>query len=148
AGTAIPYPAGLAVIASEGAADKLLVANNYSDNVVLLDTASGNILASFDLRTHNIIPSSYPYTCVATKDGSRAWCSLWNASQVAELDLKSGKVARLIPVVQPRDPLAPGSHPSAMVLSPDEKWLYVALSNADRVMVLPTAGQGPVYGFK
>ena len=84
--TAIPYPAGLAVIA-DGGRDKLLIANNLSDNAVLLDPATGKILQTFDLSTSNLVPSSFPYTCVATRDGRHAWCSLWNASQVAELDL-------------------------------------------------------------
>src|SRR5437870_4334193 len=88
AGTAIPYPAGLAVISGQGSAkirDKLLVANNLSDNVVLLDTADGRILEHFDLSTHEMIPSSFPYTVVVTREGRRAWCSLWNASRFAEL---------------------------------------------------------------
>ena len=91
---AIPYPAGIAVI-SDGGRDKLLVANNLSDNVVLLDPATGKVLQTFDLSTSDLVPSSFPYTCVATRDGRRAWCSLWNASQVAELDLTSGKVVAL-----------------------------------------------------
>src|SRR6201993_1822257 len=69
---AIPYPAGLSVI-SEGGHDKLLIANNLSDNVVLLDPATGKILQTFDLSTSDLVPSSYPYTCVATRDGRRAW---------------------------------------------------------------------------
>ncbi len=42
-GTVLPYPAGLAVLASESAADKLLVANNLSDTVVLVDSGSGRV---------------------------------------------------------------------------------------------------------
>ena len=133
--SAIPYPAGIAVIADHGH-DKLLVANNLADNVVLLDSATGKILQTFDLSTGEWIPTSYPYTCVATKDGRRAWCSLWNASSVAELDLTSGKVEQRISLQKPSDPLAPGSHPTALLLSPDEKALYVALSNSDKVAVL------------
>jgi len=124
--TAIPYPAGLAVI-SDGGRDKILIANNLADNVILLDPATGKVLQTFDLTTNDLIPSSFPYTVVATHDGRRAWCSLWNASRVAELDLTSGKVARWLKLKQPEDPLAPGSHPTAMLLSPDEKTLYVAL---------------------
>ncbi|HEV3510502.1 MAG TPA: phosphoesterase, partial [Candidatus Sulfotelmatobacter sp.] len=139
---AIPYPAGMAVI-SDGGHDKLLTANNLSDNAVLLDPATGKILQMFDLSTSDLVPSSYPYTCVATRDGRRAWCSLWNTSQVAELDLTSGKVARWIELEKPKDPLAPGSHPTAMLLSPNEKTLYVALSNADTVVALSTAGSEP-----
>src|ERR1035441_1416986 len=80
---AIPYPAGMALIA-DGGRDKLLVANNLSDNAVLLDLATGKVLQAFDLTTSDLVPSSFPYSCVATRDGRRAWCSLWNASQVAE----------------------------------------------------------------
>ena len=83
---AIPYPAGFAVIA-DGVQDKLLIANDLSDNAVVLDVATGKVLQTFDLSTRNLVPSSFPYTCVATHHGRRAWCSLWNASEVVELDL-------------------------------------------------------------
>jgi len=137
AGTAIPYPAGLAVIAGQGS-DKLLVANNLSDNAVLLDSSDGRVLHKFDLSTNQMIPSSFPYSVVTTRDGGRAWCSLWNSSRVAELDLEKGAVTRWIPLLEPKDPTAPGSHPTALLLSPDEKLLYVALSNADAVASVNT----------
>ena len=139
---AIPYPAGLAVISDAGR-DKLLVANNLSDNVVLLDPAMGKILQTFDLTTNDLVPSSFPYTCVATRDGRRAWCSLWNASFVAELDLTSGTIPRWIKLKKPEDPLAPGSHPTAMQLSADEKTLYVTLSNIDQVAAVTTSDGNP-----
>jgi DNA-binding beta-propeller fold protein YncE len=135
AGTAIPYPAGLAVIAGE-AGDKLLIANNLSDNVVLVDAASGRILQQFDLSTHEIIPSSFPYTVVAARDGRTAWCSLWNASKIAKLDLASGSVSGWTSLLELKSKILPGSHPTALLLSPDEKLLYVALSNADAVAVV------------
>jgi DNA-binding beta-propeller fold protein YncE len=135
---AIPYPAGMALIA-DGGHDKLLIANNLSDNVVLLDPATGKILQTFDLSTSDLVPATYPYTCVATKDGRRAWCSLWNASQLAELDLTSGKVVRWIKLMQPDDPLTPGSHPTLMLLSPNESLLHVALSNSDLIQDVPIA---------
>src|SRR5580704_2262607 len=74
AGTAIPYPAGMALVTAEGR-DRLLVADNLSDNVVLLDIATGKVLQRFDLSTADLVPSSFPYTVVATRDGRRAWCS-------------------------------------------------------------------------
>jgi DNA-binding beta-propeller fold protein YncE len=137
-GTAIPYPAGLALVSQQGK-DRLLIANNLSDNAILMDPADGHILQAFDLSTHRIVPSSFPYTAVASRDGRRAWCSLWNASKVAELDLEKGTVARWISLREPKDPLAPGSHPTALLLSPDEKLLYVALSNADAIAIVRTA---------
>jgi DNA-binding beta-propeller fold protein YncE len=138
AGTAIPYPAGLAVISGPDD-DRLLVADNLSDNAVLLDSSDGRVLHQFDLSTHAVIPASFPYTVVTTRDGRRAWCSLWNASHVVELDLVSGRVARWIPLLQPASETSPGSHPTALLLSPDEKLLYVALSNADAVATVDTS---------
>jgi sugar lactone lactonase YvrE len=139
-GTAIPYPAGLDLVSGGRGInkDRLLVANNLSDNAVLLDVASGKVLHRFDLSTNELVPSSFPHTCVAKRDGRRAWCSLWNASQVAELNLASGKVVRWIKLQEPKDSIAPGSHPTAMLLSPDEKTLYVALSNVDSVAEVAT----------
>lgn len=145
ANMAIPYPAGLTVIA-EGGHDKLLIANNLSDNAILLDPATGKILQSFDLSTNDLVPSLFPYTVVATRDGRRAWCSLWNASEVAELDLTSGAVSGRIKLKRPDDPLAPGSHPTAMLLSLDEKTLFVALSNTDEIAEVSTM-DGTVSGF-
>ncbi|HKS74354.1 MAG TPA: beta-propeller fold lactonase family protein, partial [Terriglobales bacterium] len=110
--------------------------------VVLLDPQDGNVLQAFDLSTHAIVPSSFPYTVIASKDGRRAWCSLWNRSRVAELDLDKGTVTRWISLLEPKDPIAPGSHPTAMALSKDEKQLYVALSNADRLAVVSTETGG------
>jgi DNA-binding beta-propeller fold protein YncE len=138
-GTVLPYPAGLAVIAAAGKPDRLLVADNYADNVVLLDATDGKILKTFDLSAHDLVPSEFPYAVAATRDGARAWVSLWNASQVAELDLAAGKVKSKISVMPPADPLAPGSHPTALLLSPDESLLYVALANVDRVIAIATA---------
>lgn len=136
-GLAISYPAGLAVVRGSGN-DQLLVVNNLSDNAILLDADTGKTKERFDLSTNNLVPSSFPYTVVASRDGRRAWCSLWNASQVAELDLMAGKVSRWIPLFRHKDPTDAGSHPTALLLSPDEKLLYVTLSNADEVAVVGT----------
>lgn len=138
AGKSIPYPAGLAVI-HQGESEKILVADNLSDDVVLVDAASGAMVQRFDSSTRDFVPASYPYAVVATRDAKRAYCSLWNASQVAELDLQQGKIVRWIPLLVPNSPTAAGSHPSALLLSPDERQLYVALANADVVAVIDTA---------
>ncbi len=138
AGTAVPYPAGLAVVGAAGS-EKLLVADDLSDNVVLLDSSNGHILQRFDLSTNQMIPASFPYTVVTTRDGRHAWCSLWNASNVVELDLAAGRIERWVPLLQPKSETSSGSHPTALLLSPDEKLLYVALSNADAVAVIETA---------
>jgi DNA-binding beta-propeller fold protein YncE len=131
-GTAVPYPAGLAVINS-GDAEKLLVADNLSDDVLLIDAASGDIEKRFDVSTSEWVPASFPYSVVASKDGTRAWVSLWNASQVAELDLEKGTVTRWIKLHAPQSAIDPGSHPTAMALSKDEEVLFVTLANTDEM---------------
>ncbi|MGB8013506.1 MAG: phosphoesterase [Terriglobales bacterium] len=134
AGTALPYPAGFAVLPG-AKGDRLLIANNLSDNVIVLDTGSGKILQSFDLSLGRYIPSEYPYTVIANKAGTKAWVSLWNGSAVAELNLETSQVARWIDLYPPR-PAAPGSHPTAMALSANEALLYVALSNTSNVVAV------------
>lgn len=145
AGTAIPYPAGLAVT-SVGDDVHLLVADNIADNAVLMDARSGKILQHYDLAAGHTVPSTYPYAVAFSRDGATAWCSLWNASEVAQFDLKTGRVLRRIPLLKPARPTAAGSHPTALLLSPDGKYLYVALANADRVAVVNTA-TGTVRGY-
>ncbi len=141
-GTAIPYPAGLAVIPGEG--EKLLIAENLADDAVILDLASGQVAHRFDLSMNDHIPGSYPYGVAVTRDGKRGYCSLWNASQVAEMDLARGAVIRRIRLQAPQLPTVAGSHPTALLLSPDEQRLYVTLSNADSVAVIDTASGQPV----
>src|SRR5262249_41343014 len=136
-GSAVPYPAGLAVIKGENG-DQLLVANNLSDNVVLLNAVTGRISAQFDVSTSRLVPSSFPYGMVATRDGKRAWISLWNASKIVEINLEKGRVTSSLQLLAPQGRQAPGSQPTALVLSPDERFLYVALSNVDRVAVVST----------
>jgi DNA-binding beta-propeller fold protein YncE len=132
AGKAIPAPAGLAVVKGSGG-DQLLIADGLSDDVLLIDAASGKIRYRFDLSTGPVVPSSYPIAVVATRDGSRGFAALWNGSAVAELDLRTGKVIDTIPLLRPQEATAPGSHPAALALSPDQKILYVALANSDAV---------------
>jgi DNA-binding beta-propeller fold protein YncE len=133
----VTFPSGLAVVRGK-AGDSLLVANNLSDEAVLIDTA-GAVQKRFELSLWARLPSSFPFGVIMTRDSSTGFVSLWNGSRVAELDLSSGKVRRMIELGLPATATAPGSHPTAMLLSPDEHRLYVALSNADEVAVIDCA---------
>jgi YVTN family beta-propeller protein len=133
-----PFPAGIAVFTAKDG-EKLLVAENLSDDAVLMDAKNGKILHRFPLSASPVVPASYPYGTVTTRDGSKGYCSLWNGSAVVELNLENGRVTRRISLGPPKSPVAAGSHPTALLLSPDEKRLYVALSNNDRVAVVDTA---------
>jgi DNA-binding beta-propeller fold protein YncE len=134
----VTYPAGLSVGKSNGM-ERLLVACNNSDEALLLNSSDGKIVHRFDLSTFKRIPGSLPYGTVMSSDGKRGYVSLWNASTVAELDLLSGKVSRLIPLHKPKARLAGGSHPTALLLNRDNSRLFVALTNRDEVAVIDTS---------
>lgn len=143
----IPFPAAIAVVGSTGA-EKLLVAGNLSDDVLLVDATTGAIEKRFDLSESDAIPGTYPIALAVTKDGSRAFVALWNASEIAELDMAKGTVARKLPLLKPTSPIAPGTHPCAFALTPDEKTLYVALANRDAVAAVRIGGsQLAVKGY-
>ena len=138
----VSYPAAIAVV--PGAArnvgqtipaghERLLVAENLSDSVALLDARTGEIERTFDVSESVDVPSTYPIAVAVTKDGRRAFVALWNASEVVELDLASGNVVRKLALLKPRSAVAPGTHPCALLLDERAGVMYVALSNRDAV---------------
>ena len=135
AGQSIPYPTGIALVKRAGG-DALLVAENLSDDVVLVDARDGRVLQRFELGRGKVVPNTFPYTVVVNRAGTRAWCSLWNGSTVAELDLQKGKVLRQIDLLPPKVETDSSSHPTALLLSPDESHIYVALANRDKVATI------------
>ena len=139
AGKANPYPSGLCVIAGPDGHDRVLVADNLSDDVVLIDAVTGSTLQRFDLSTERIVPAAFPIAVTATGDGKRAFVALWNSSAVVALDLIRGSAGKSVALLKPSSPTAPGSHPAALQLSPDEKTLYVALANRDMVAAVDAA---------
>ncbi len=148
-GMAIPYPAGLCVVRRpEG--DALLVANNLSDTVLLLNAADGRVLEHWDLSNAPVVPAAYPITVTATRDGRRGFVALWNSSEVVELDLNGGRVLGRVALLGPRTSTAPGSHPASMALSPDERMLYVALANRDMVAAVrvPKIGSDSLQAYR
>jgi DNA-binding beta-propeller fold protein YncE len=143
----VPYPAAIAVI-DAGGTEKLLVADNLSDDVLLMDAATGKIEKRFDLAENDAVPSTYPIALAVTKDGQRAFVALWNASEVVELDLGKRTVGRKLALLKPGNAIAPGTHPCALEISPDGKTMYVALANRDAVAAVNVgAGQFSIKGY-
>ena len=136
----LPFPAAIAVVGSSGP-EKLLVAGNLSDDVLLLDPATGAVEKRFDLSESNVVPSTYPVTLAVAKDQSRAFVGLWNASEVVELNLKHGAVGRKISLLRPPKATMAGTHPAALAISPDGRTMYVALANRDAVAAIDIAGK-------
>jgi DNA-binding beta-propeller fold protein YncE len=161
----IPFPAAIAVagpvrlhtggVATNpapggGTGEWLLVADDLSDDVLMLDTVTGRVQHRFDLSESDAVPGTYPVGLAVSKDGERAFVALWNASEIVELNLWDGtlpRVGRKLALLKPSDPLKPGTHPSALEISPDGKTLYVALSNRDAVASVDISGTGPASKF-
>ncbi|MGA2809642.1 MAG: beta-propeller fold lactonase family protein, partial [Terracidiphilus sp.] len=143
----VPFPAAIAVVGHAGA-ERLLVADNLSDDVLLIDVTSGAIEKRFDVSESDAVPGTYPVALAASQDGVRAFVALWNASEIAELDLAKGTVGRKLALLKPSNPVAPGTHPCALEFSPDGKTLYVALANRDAVAAVNVGGgQFSVKGY-
>jgi DNA-binding beta-propeller fold protein YncE len=143
----VPFPAAIAVLREPGA-EKLLIAGNLSDDVLLMDAATGAIEKRFDLSETDAVPSTYPVALAVTKDQSRAFVALWNASEVVELDLKKGIVGRKLALLKPTLATAAGTHPVVMEIAPDERTMYVALANRDAVAAVNLEkGQFAVKGY-
>ncbi len=143
----VPFPAALLVVGNAGA-ERLLVADNLSDDVLLLDPATGEIEHRFDLAESDAVPSTYPIALALSKDGKRAFVALWNASEIVELDLAKKEVGGKLALLKPMSPIAPGTHPCAFALAPDGKTLYVALANRDVVAAVNLgAGQFSIKGY-
>jgi DNA-binding beta-propeller fold protein YncE len=143
----VPYPAAIAVLS--GKKEMLLVAENLSDSVVLMDAKSGKIEKTFDLSETVNVPSTYPIALAVTKDGKRAFVALWNASAVVELDLEHGNLSRRLELLKPKEATAPGTHPCSLLLDESAATLYVALSNRDAVAAVEIAkNNAPVLQVK
>ncbi|MBW4037789.1 MAG: phosphoesterase [Acidobacteria bacterium] len=138
--TGISYPAAIAVV--PGTKERLLVAENLSDTVVLIDAKTGTIERSFDVSESVDVPSTYPIAVAVTKDGRRAFVALWNASDVVELDLVNGTILRRVALLKPKSDIAPGTHPCALLLDERAGVLYVALSNRDAVAAVAIGKTG------
>ncbi|MEO8725302.1 MAG: hypothetical protein ABI383_04195, partial [Acidobacteriaceae bacterium] len=128
----VSFPAGIAVFAS-GGREKLLIAEQLSDTAAIVDAASGKLESRIDLGESGAVPSAYPYGAIVDAKRHRGYISLWNGSQVVEVDLIEGKLTRRFRLSPPEKPTGASSHPTAMVLSRDHHVLYVALANRDEV---------------
>lgn len=88
-------------------------------------------IASLDEKTEprfiSFDKDSYPYAALRATSDNRLFVSLWGGAAVAVVDVAEGKVTGRWETP---------SHPTEMVLSPDEKTLYVACSNSNNVAVL------------
>lgn len=105
--------------------NRLLACGLLGDQITNVDLADPNQMDRIDL-----MKESFPYSVLPTKDGKRAYVSLWGQARIALVDLADKKVLEYWDV---------RSHPTEMVLLNDEKRLLVACSNDNSVVALDTA---------
>jgi DNA-binding beta-propeller fold protein YncE len=138
-GKAISYPSGISVVPpdTEHPRDRLLIANNLSDNAMLLDAATGETLATFDFSTKDFVPAVFPHSTIVAPDGKKAWVSLWNTAHFVELNLQTGSVAdRFQKHVYSGARSTSSDHASAMAIDPRGELLCVALANDNDLIVV------------
>src|ERR1700692_429451 len=73
AGTAIPAPAGIALVANHGGHEQLLIAGEVSRDALLIATVTGEVVPRFDLSTASTIPAAFPICVAVTLDGRRGF---------------------------------------------------------------------------
>ena len=115
-------PAGISLAAD---AKTLYVACPWGDTVCFLPTDP-----TAEPKHLALAKDDYPYTTLPTKDGKRLFVSLWGHAVVAAVNLETKQVEARWKTDQ---------HPTEMLLSADEKTLYVACANSNHVTVLDTA---------
>ncbi len=116
-------PAGMA-ISSDNL--RLYTANNRDHSVGIVNLSSENPKMEFI----TLPPESYPYTCLLSPDEKALYVSLWGRSQVAEVDLSSSTLRRLIET---------DSHPNEMLLTRDGRFLFVSNANENTVFLIDTS---------
>jgi DNA-binding beta-propeller fold protein YncE len=151
------YPTGLAV-SHDGS--HLYVVGLTDNRLHSIDLGTNTVHAA------DVPIGNFPYTVILSADDQRAYVSSWglnnnnpistlvpplpppdpNAetrSSVASVDLTDPDTPKLIkyaPIARSLSvdarTIFGGSHPSAMALSPDGRWLYVAATNMDLLVVL------------
>ncbi len=136
------FPAGIARFLS-GGREKLLVAENLSDTAAIVDASSGKVEARIAVgeRAAGAVGISL---CGGRgrEDARHGYISLWNSSEVVEIDLAGEKVSRRFALLKPERATDAGSHPTALLLSRTGKTLYVALANRDQIAAIDLASGG------
>lgn len=119
-------PAGLT---TDGAGKTLFVVGTWGDGVCVLNLDNPEKATTVALEK-----GSYPYGCLAARDGKRLYVSLWNKAALAVIDLEGRRVAATWPTEK---------HPTEIALSADGKTLFVACANSTKVSVLDAdSGRG------
>ncbi|MCC7229910.1 MAG: beta-propeller fold lactonase family protein, partial [Fimbriimonadaceae bacterium] len=127
------FPYGIAI-----AAGKAFVTSERDGCVTAIDVASG--------QTKDIRTGDNATAIVANKDQTKLYVSNSNSDTISVIDTKSERVVKTL-LVHPAELRGfPGCTPQGLALSPDEKTLFVALSDLNAVGVIDL-GKGQTAGY-
>lgn len=112
-------PAGISCNAK---GDTLYVACAWGSTVCVLPTQEPS-----QPKHIKLADDDYPYATLPAADGKRLFVSLWGRAAVAVLNLENEKIEAIWSV---------DSHPTEMLLSANQKLLYVSCANSNSVYVI------------
>jgi PQQ-dependent catabolism-associated beta-propeller protein len=102
---------------------------------VYVTAETSNVVTVIDAKKEqvaaNILVDARPRVTIFTRDGTRAWASAELGGSVSLIDTRRHRILK-------RVRLGPADKPVGMVLSPDEKTLYVATGRGNGVAIVNT----------
>ena len=127
------FPYGIAI-----AGGKAFVTSERDGCVTAIDVATG--------QTKNIRTGDNATSIIANKDQTTLYVSNSNSDTISVVDAKSERVVKTL-LVHPAELRGfPGCTPQGLALSPDEKTLFVALSDLNAIGVIDLA-KGQTAGY-
>ena len=105
--------------------NEILVCGLLAHEMKILDLASGKVRNQVKFADE-----AYPYTALVDEKNEFAYVSLWGQSQVAKIKISSGEIVAAMRTL---------SHPTEMLLLDGGKYLFVACSNQNGVVLIETA---------
>ena len=108
----------------------LYVCGSWGDKLAIVDIDRTRTTTNSQRQFVDLPKDSFPYVPLLSSDGKTLYVSLWGASSIAVIDLQSLSV---------RATWKTPSHPTEMVLTPDNATLFVACSNSNQVADIDTA---------
>jgi YVTN family beta-propeller protein len=110
---------------------QVYITGNLSDNVIVLDLASGSLDPIWlDPANPGVGTSLQPYQTVMTRDNKYAYVSCQLTNDVRVIDRDSLKMVKRIPV---------GTFPLILAITPDDRFIYVPNRNSNSVSVIRTS---------
>jgi len=130
-----PTAAGVGITAD---GSTVVVANYETDSITTVDVVHGKVLAEYDLRPGRINPAQsgvpggeFPFG-VAVKGSNTAYVSSSRDREIDVLSLAAG-----VPTLVTRIPVM--GNPTKLILNQSQSQLYVAVDNADALVIISTA---------